>query len=934
MAATTCSQCRRVNPAEAAFCYFDGTLLNGHGATGRITAGRQLFAHPLVFPSGRQCRSFDELALACHEEWDEARTLLWQGYFERFLNGIGRNDLARAARDAARAPDADRGLDDLLDKLPADVLQPPWLHAGTTEINLGTVPAGTDRRFELRLSNRGMRLLRGSITCDDTPWLSLGDVAGTQQKLFQCIGPTVVPVQVVGHRLRAGNKPLEGRLLVESNGGTAVITVSVVVPVTPFSEGVLRGATTPRQIAELAKAAPQEAAALFENGTVARWYRDNGWVYPVQGPAASGVGAVQQFFEALGLTAPPHVEISTQAINLTGEVGECLDYVIQVTTAERRPVYAHGISDQPWLKVGRTNLQGRVATVPVIVPEVPDRPGERLQGRVTITANGNQRFPITVSLLVAPASVSRDTAAAFGLLPPEPAPRSVAAPVTPRPVAIPVQPQRTNGRPSRAKPREKPKASVGAHLAPLGILMLALLAVLGVDALRGRATPPEPVPIVIEDSIDPAPLIAVHFHDKEEEVRLSAVGNVKPGEEEAANEQVIRAYWEPSMRFGVVMLGEGGSKKLTFQENGGTNNTVVLLDGQAPPLPGAGRGWIFGERAFRRISNGSRVGPDWHGHWKDGERDVLLPTDRDKGAGHKSVWLYDSEKVTVTQFVEIVPGEQSRKLDTCLVRYVIENNDSREHRIGLRFMLDTFIGSNDGVPFTIPGERELCDTLKDFRTPEQVPDFIQALERESLTEPGTVAQLQLRLGGRIEAPDRVTLGAWPNPDLARPPYNATGCRQDQTLWDVPVLPIKALRPGDSCVTMYWNERVLAPGERREVGFAYGLGNVASDRDAAGRLGLSVGGSFKPGGEFTLTALVSNPQRNETLTLELPAGFELVGSEATQKVPDVPAGAARRTSPVTWKVKASGDGSYTLRVKSSTGAVQVQPVRIRSSSIFD
>jgi hypothetical protein len=134
--------------------------------------------------------------------------------------------------------------------------------------------------------------------------------------------------------------------------------------------------------------------------------------------------------------------------------------------------------------------------------------------------------------------------------------------------------------------------------------------------------------------------------------------------------------------------------------------------------------------------------------------------------------------------------------------------------------------------------------------------------------------------------------------------------------------------------MYWNERPLQPGERREVGFAYGLGNVASDTDAAGRLGLSVGGSFKPGGEFTLTALVSNPQRNETLALELPAGFQLVAGELTQKVPEVPPDAARRTSPVTWKVRAGGDGSYTLKVKSSSGAAQAQPVRIRSTSIFD
>ena len=82
----------------------------------------------------------------------------------------------------------------------------------------------------------------------------------------------------------------------------------------------------------------------------------------------------------------------------------------------------------------------------------------------------------------------------------------------------------------------------------------------------------------------------------------------------------------------------------------------------------------------------------------------------------------------MTQFVEVVPGEQSRLLDTCLVRYVIENQDGAAHTVGIRFLLDTYIGSNDGVPFTIPGAANLCDTQMEFNSTAEVPDFIQALE--------------------------------------------------------------------------------------------------------------------------------------------------------------------------------------------------------------
>src|SRR5262249_48615362 len=84
----------------------------------------------------------------------------------------------------------------------------------------------------------------------------------------------------------------------------------------------------------------------------------------------------------------------------------------------------------------------------------------------------------------------------------------------------------------------------------------------------------------------------------------------------------------------------------------------------------------------------------------------------------------------------------------------------------------------------------------------------------------------------------------------------------------------------------------------------------------------VGGSFKPGGEFTLTALVSNPQRNESLSLELPAGVELVGGEATQKGPEVPADAGRRASPRTWKSKAGAESRPPPLGEAGAGGVPV------------
>ena len=155
------------------------------------------------------------------------------------------------------------------------------------------------------------------------------------------------------------------------------------------------------------------------------------------------------------------------------------------------------------------------------------------------------------------------------------------------------------------------------------------------------------------------------------------------------------------------------------------------------------------------------------------------------------VWSQRPPWITVKQYVEIIPGGLSndgkkRKLDTCLVYYDIINNNepgSQPVPVALRFLLDTFIGNNDAVPFTIAGAKELCDTKKEFNKPGEVPDYISALERQDVKDPGTVAHLTLKYGG-LEPPGRITLGAWPAASLAD--HGIQGAKQQETLWEVPV----------------------------------------------------------------------------------------------------------------------------------------------------
>jgi len=283
-----------------------------------------------------------------------------------------------------------------------------------------------------------------------------------------------------------------------------------------------------------------------------------------------------------------------------------------------------------------------------------------------------------------------------------------------------------------------------------------------------------------------------------------------------ADGEGTHALWRPSMRFGLVAHDPkqpGRPKRLTFKQNGLTNNTVVRLDGNE---------YIFGDKAPITAS-GREIGPTWPGHWQD--RDHHIEEKHEPNGwvqrGVQSVWVYGDQHVVLTQTVDVIPGPQSRHLDTCRVRYKIENKDTVDHRVGLRFLLDTYIGDNDGVPFLLPGRKQLNDTMMDLSGRSQVPDFIQALEKPDLSHPGTIAHLQLKLGGAVEPPDRVTLGAWPNAGLPD-----RRCREESTLWDVPLFSMQDLKPPDSAVTMYWDARTVPAGTSREVGFAYGLGAVA------------------------------------------------------------------------------------------------------------
>ncbi len=887
-----CRKCSRANPTDAVYCYYDGLVLGGHSRNGGpVAVGSQAFASSFVFPTGKTCRSFNELALACQDDWKTARDLLKQGYLENFLGGLGRIDLVMAAKDAAKFPDGDRALDQFLTQIPSDVVDPPRLALETQEINLGILAVGTEsRQFDLRMENQGMRLLYGSVTCSYGLWLSVGYLPGPGAKHFQCRHDQVLPVHVVGDRLRAGNKPLEAHLLLETNGGTATVLVRATVPIKPFSGGVLDGAKSPRQIAEKSKANPKEAAVQFEKGEVVSWYKANGWTYPVQGPPASGVAGVQQFFEALGLTPAPKVEISVKTVALNANPGDPVRYVLEVKTEEKKPIYAHGQSNQPWLEVGKGKANGRTVALALSISSAPNKPGQTLTANVTVHANGNQRFVVPVTL-----QISGTSAGAFDFSDePELAPAAAEAEVIEAVEAVAVVPPKapepaptTPARPALAQAAPKAPAGhlsargktasgpVWMHAIPAALLGLALLIVVAADF---GGTGPTNVNSALQGDSNP------------DNWTYSNLSDPKP--------KLLLGFNPGNQRFGLQMTeafdpnNPDKHKLLTPTEQGNSNNTIVNINGAE---------YLFGDRTPSD-------------RWETAKEAVPLPNNR---RGRVSVMDFTAEKVRVRQHVEIVPG-QSGTLDTCLVWYQVTNYGGAPQKVGLRFMLDTYIGANDGVPFTAPGVKGFIDSKKDFKG-DEVPPYLEAVENpDDPQDPGTIARLGLKdlhlPGVNLEPLEEVMVTRFPDN------YNQR--------WDVPLKSMKEGKP-DSAVVLYWSIKEMDINEVRNMAFTYGLSqlDVAGGGNAA--LALSTPSSVSPNTDFVVTAYVYNAAKEDEVQLVLSDGLTLAGGEAAKKT--VEEGGKRAT--VYWHVHAGPQGVYKIEAISGGSRTRPHEVVVKSTGIF-
>jgi hypothetical protein len=121
----------------------------------------------------------------------------------------------------------------------------------------------------------------------------------------------------------------------------------------------------------------------------------------VAGTPARGVAAVQQFFECLGLSKPPPLQLSDEEVCFSCVPPEVVRGAVTVRTAARKWVFAQADSDVAWLRVTTPSVSGpQQAQVGFEVDSGLLDADLPHQGTVRMIANGAQRLAVRVRVEV------------------------------------------------------------------------------------------------------------------------------------------------------------------------------------------------------------------------------------------------------------------------------------------------------------------------------------------------------------------------------------------------------------------------------------------------------------------------------------------------------------------------------------------------------
>ncbi|HHW12321.1 MAG TPA: cellulosome anchor protein [Firmicutes bacterium] len=338
-------------------------------------------------------------------------------------------------------------------------------------------------------------------------------------------------------------------------------------------------------------------------------------------------------------------------------------------------------------------------------------------------------------------------------------------------------------------------------------------------------------------------------------------------------------------RFGVKVTGgdplrRGDEEKpLIFgYEMPWTSFTTIRLDG---------KNYIFGGKTRRRSGGTGEYGTVVSGPSWDSATNSITMTCR-------------YGMVEVIQEISIVESTTTGYPDTTKIKYSIINRDQVSHEVGLRVVIDTMLGENDGAPFRIGETAVQTDAVFDK---ERLPEFWQAFD--TLKDPKVIAQGTLK-GREATPPDLLYFTNW-------------GSVADYH-WEPPLVPDRDFtRAGefelDSAAVYLWQPVTIPAAGSKTYVLYYGLGGVTV---VPGQLQLGVSSPAEvvyaaDAEPFSVVAYIQNtgaaPAMSVRARLNLPSALRI----AEGKPADIYIGKLEpgEVTQLHWKVRPTGSVFGTL-----------------------
>ena len=207
----------------------------------------------------------------------------------------------------------------------------------------------------------------------------------------------VGPAQI--QRVDSARLPWQGNHLDHQLTPTNGVMLEVPVQAGLLADRLFHGYPVQKveDLAKLLIAHSHEAIGWLSDGSIERWFAGKGLPFPIQGPIAPGKAGLQQLFETLSVSKPPHLKLDDKIISILCRRPERVSRCVRLETADKKWVYAFVQSEVHWLQPTAEVLTGpqRVDCEFVVVTAllVPDRIHE---GIIHLTANGREKFSILV----------------------------------------------------------------------------------------------------------------------------------------------------------------------------------------------------------------------------------------------------------------------------------------------------------------------------------------------------------------------------------------------------------------------------------------------------------------------------------------------------------------------------------------------------------